>query len=71
MRLRPREVIQAVESAQWDVVAVRGAFFLGMTGYSKSPKRLLRIVDWLDRRLSGLLPRLSSRVYVVCCARRG
>lgn len=69
VRLRPRDVRTALEEAGATVSTVRGSFVLGMSMYNWSPQALLPVVDFVDRLLSKLFPRVASRVYVL--ARKG
>ncbi|MPZ91960.1 MAG: methyltransferase domain-containing protein [Actinobacteria bacterium] len=64
VRLRPRAVESALEEAGATVSTVRGAFILGMSAYMWSPQALLPFIDFVDRFLSKLLPRIASRVYI-------
>lgn len=65
VRLRPADVAQRGARAQSTVVAYRGAFLIGMHVYRCVPAFLLGLVGGVDRLLSGLLPRLCSRSYVL------
>jgi SAM-dependent methyltransferase len=64
VRLAPRDIIAAAAAAGGDLVAVRGAFFLGMLAQLKCPDALRPVLTAADGALSRLLPRLCARVYL-------
>ena len=63
--LKPREVINRANECNATKVWYRGAFFLGMTTYHVLPGFLTDLVNFIDRSLSWLFPRLCSRCYIL------
>lgn len=64
-RLAPSQVVARARACGGKPLAYRGAFFLSMQAYSKSPALLVGLVAALDRAFSWLFPRLCSRCYVL------
>lgn len=64
-RLSPLEIAQAGTAMGATKIYTRGAFFLGMGSYERSPGFALPLVVRLDRLLSILFPTFCSRTYVL------
>jgi SAM-dependent methyltransferase len=63
-RLAPEQVIERGRAAGGSTVYCRGAFFLSMQAYNRSPRWLAPLVAAIDRAASRLMPRCCSRSYV-------
>ena len=61
--LRPQEVIAQAQAYGGTLVSGRGAFFVNMGVFHMVPAPMLKVVQAVDKVLSGLVPRLCSRCY--------
>ena len=65
VKFRPNEMKAIVEHQGGDVISVRGRFFWGIGAILRLPPLISKMALTVDNGFSRLLPRLSTRCYVL------